>query len=289
MTPPSPSSATRSSAPSPVRSGTKLAQTPLDLSEPDGYVALVGADRFGMASHGEDRGVGDVSGDGRDDVAVSADMSPEAGRDAVYLIDTPPSGGREVEEFPTLDHSTQEPPEANGINPVLVGDPGDWNGVGRADLVLFQSWTEHKGDPARAWLVAGPVTGDVDLATDATPLTLSPARRADLGTTAAPPPPSRSAKAPILPSRNVPSMRYGHSWSTSASVRVVVYGAVNSSRVGPCQRSISSKPSPSKSAARRLSQPQSASSSSRNAGSTVDRSSGPCSSGMTTQDVVGSR
>ena len=54
-----------------------------DLSAPDGYVALVGADRFGSARKGEDRGVGDVSGDGRDDVSVSADMSPEAGRDAV--------------------------------------------------------------------------------------------------------------------------------------------------------------------------------------------------------------
>ena len=131
--------------------GPVLGTTPLSTADALLMGAQVG-DRTGTFA----AGAGDVNGDGFDDVLVGA-FDYGAGRS--YLVHGPVAGVRALADADATFHG-----EVDGDHAAIVAGAGDVNGDGFDDVLIGAYMSEEVGVRAgKAYLVHGPIEGDVDL------------------------------------------------------------------------------------------------------------------------------
>jgi hypothetical protein len=114
------------------------------------------------------RAVGDLTGDGRDDVTVHSenDAYGRVGSSVLYVLDHPVVGTEELAEQPI--RLVGLPTILNHGGQLGSGGSGDVNGDGLLDLVAFEHYTGlATGLEYRGYLVTGPIDGLIDLENDA--------------------------------------------------------------------------------------------------------------------------
>ncbi len=144
-----------------------------DWSGPDGVLLddVPRDERTGSSLSGEGGGVraaGDVTGDGRADLTVYSpnEAFGEPGSSVLYVIDHLVVGTEELGEQSL--RLVGLPPSNGQPGRLVSGGWGDATGDGLDDLVLFEhSAGLSTGIEYRSYLVPGPITGQVDLATEA--------------------------------------------------------------------------------------------------------------------------
>ena len=112
-----------------------------------------------FVSHGSRvAAVGDVSGDGRSDVAVGV---PGVGEGTVYIVHDLPSLSGRV-ETDTVAWAALSGPGADGIFGYDVVGLGDVDGDGHTDLFVGDPLDDTDGaDAGAAWVVPGPISGSI--------------------------------------------------------------------------------------------------------------------------------
>ena len=117
------------------------------------------------------RGVGDVTGDGRPDVTIYAadDAYGEPGSSVLYVLDHVVEGTEEIVDLRVrLVGLARDDGAYVGLAGLTSGGSGDVNGDGNLDLAVFHYFTGlSSGIEYRSYVVPGPITGQVDLASEA--------------------------------------------------------------------------------------------------------------------------
>lgn len=113
---------------------------------------------------------GDLTGDGRDDAAVSSDLDVygEPGSDTIFVLDAPPAGTVQLTDYSTriLGPSFGEDSEPGLGTALYLGESGDWNGDGQVDLMAYHGLESASGGVFTSWILLGPVAETTSLAAD---------------------------------------------------------------------------------------------------------------------------
>ncbi len=137
--------------------GPVLGAVPLSTAD-----AVLTGEQVGDRAGSHTAGAGDVNGDGFDDVLVGALLHQALGYGTgrSYLVHGPVEGDRSLANADATFLGEAEDDRAG-----IVAGAGDVNGDGFDDVLIGAYMNEEAGDSAgKAYLVRGPIQGDIDLA-----------------------------------------------------------------------------------------------------------------------------
>lgn len=138
-----------------------LAAAGSDIAWGDADAILVGVESGDRTGTAVDIG-GDMDGDGRDDLAISAPYrdDPVTNAGAVYLIYGPLSSAGDLASA----EASVGGKTPGGLMGQAVSMGGDSDGDGFADLAIGAPYANVPPDYGRAWVMLGPLTGNVTVA-----------------------------------------------------------------------------------------------------------------------------